>query len=151
MPHIQIDYSANLADAVIDGRLVDKVHQAAIDSGIFPVWGIRTFARSLSDYRVGNGQAGNGFVNVSVRIAPGRHLELRQRITQELFGAMLAAMGPLFAQHRLGCQLEVTEFDAAVSVYQNNLANTDDPAEPVVCRSPLAASGQLPAPELDGA
>lgn len=50
MPHIQIDYTANLADAVIGGRLVDKIHQAAVDSGIFPVWGIRTFARPLSEY-----------------------------------------------------------------------------------------------------
>lgn len=60
-------------------------------------------------------------------------LALRQRIRQELFGAVLAAMGPLFDKHRLGCQLEVTEFDADVSVYQNNLAATDDPAEPSVC------------------
>lgn len=134
MPHIQIDYTANLADAVIGGRLVDKIHQAAVDSGIFPVWGIRTFARPLSEYRVGNAQAGNGFVNVTVRIAPGRDLALRQRIRQELFGAVLQVMQPLFAHHRLGCQLEITEFDADVSVYQNNLAATDDPAEPIACR-----------------
>ena len=134
MPHIQIDYTANLADAVIEARLVDRVHQAAVDSGIFPVWGIRTFAQAMSECRVGNGEAGNGFVNVTVRIAPGRSLTLRQRIRQELFDAMLQAMGPLFEHHRLGCQLEVTEFDAEVSVYHNNLAATDDPAEPIVCR-----------------
>ncbi|MEO6322647.1 MAG: 5-carboxymethyl-2-hydroxymuconate Delta-isomerase [Polaromonas sp.] len=136
MPHIQIDYTANLADAVIRGRLVDRVHQAAVDTGIFPVWGIRTFGRALSDYRVGNGEAGNGFVNVTVRIAPGRDLALRQRIRQALFGAVLQAMGPLFQHHRLGCQLEVTEFDADVSIYQNNLANTGDPAETLICRTP---------------
>ena len=135
MPHIQIDYTANLADAVKDGRLVDKVHQAAVDSGIFPVWGIRTFAQTRGDYRVGNAQAGNGFVNVTVRIAPGRNLALRQRVRQELFGAVLAAMEPLFENHRLGCQLEVTEFDADTSIYQNNLATTFDAHEPVVCRN----------------
>lgn len=139
MPHIQIDYTANLADAVSGGRLVDKVHQAAVDSGIFPVWGIRTFARPLSDYRVGNGETGNGFVNVTVRIAPGRNLALCQRIQRELFGAVLQVMQPMFEYHRLGCQLEITEFDADVSVYQNNLSNTRDPAEPVVCRTPLKA------------
>ena len=139
MPHIQIDYTANLADAVIGGRLVDWVHQAAIETGIFPVWDIRTLARALDDYRVGNAQADNGFVNITVRIAPGRSLEVRQRIARELFGAVLAAMGPLFDQHRLGCQLEVTEFDAAVSVYQNNLADTGNPVEPVLCRSSARA------------
>lgn len=136
MPHIQIDYSANLAAAVTDGRLVDRVHQAAVDTGIFPVWGIRTFGRALSDYRVGNGDAGNGFVNITVRIAPGRDLALRQRIRHALFDAVLQAMGPLFDNHRLGCQLEITEFDADISAYQNNLANTLDPVEPVLCRTP---------------
>lgn len=144
MPHIQIDYSASLADAVAQGRLVDRVHQAAIDSGIFPVWGIRTFARAVDDCRVGNGQAGNGFVNLSVRIAPGRSLALRQRIGQLLFGAVLDAMGPLFDKHRLGCQLEVTEFDAALSVYQNNLASTGSPDEPALCRT--TAGTQEPPP-----
>lgn len=135
MPHIQIEFSANLETAVADARLVDAIHQAAVDSGIFPVWGIRTFARALTQYRVGNGEAGNGFVNVTVRVAPGRNLALRQRITRELFGAVLQAMDPLFKSHRLGCQLEVTEFDAEVSIYKNNLAVTDDPAEAVVCRT----------------
>lgn len=134
MPHIQIDYSANLETAVTDACLVDVVHQAAVDSGIFPVWGIRTFARAVTQYRIGNGEAGNGFVNISVRIAPGRNLALRQRISRELFGAMLQTMDALFKTQRLGCQLEVTEFDAEVSIYKNNLAVTDDPSEPVVCR-----------------
>lgn len=136
MPHIQIDYTANLEEAVSSGRLVDAVHQAAVSSGIFPVWGIRTFARAQSQYRIGNGEAGNGFVNVTVRIAPGRDLALRQRITHELFGALLHIMDERFKNHRLGCQLEITEFDPNVVIYKNNLAATDDPAESVVCRTP---------------
>ncbi|MDB5886238.1 MAG: 5-carboxymethyl-2-hydroxymuconate delta isomerase [Polaromonas sp.] len=135
MPHIQIDYSASLAEAVASGRLVDRVHQAAVDSGIFPVWGIRTFGQAMGEYRIGNGEADNGFVNITVRIAPGRDLALRQRIRQELFGAVLATMGPLFDNRRLGCQLEVTEFDAETSIYQNNLATTFDAHEPMVCRN----------------
>ncbi|WP_114971619.1 5-carboxymethyl-2-hydroxymuconate Delta-isomerase [Rhodoferax ferrireducens] len=134
MPHIQIDYSANLETVVTDACLVDAVHQAVVDSGIFPVWGIRTFARAVAQYRIGNGEAENGFVNISVRIAPGRNLALRQRISRELFGAVLQTMDSLFKTRRLGCQLEVTEFDAEVSIYKNNLAVTDDPAEAVVCR-----------------
>ena len=134
MPHILIDYTANLEDAVTRGRLVESIHQAAVNSGIFPVWGIRTFARAVPVYRVGNGEAGNGFVNITVRIAPGRDLALRQRIKQTLFDAVLQAMGGLFETQRLSCQLEVTEFDPAVTVYQNNLATSNNTDEPVVCR-----------------
>ncbi|MFC5522141.1 5-carboxymethyl-2-hydroxymuconate Delta-isomerase [Polaromonas jejuensis] len=134
MPHIQIEYTANLEGAVVGGGLVEAIHQAAVDSGIFPVWGIRTVARAVSHYRVGNGDTGNGFVQVGVRIAPGRNLALRQRIAQELFSAFRQVMAGLFKTHRLGCQLEVTEFDADVCLYQNNLAASRDAAEPLVCR-----------------
>ena len=136
MPHIQIDYTANLADAAGPQQLVERIHQAAADSGIFPVWGIRTFARAVMHYRVGNGDAGNGFVNITVRIAPGRDLALRQRIARELSAPVLACLQDLFRHRRLGCQLEVTEFDSAVTVFQNNLAGGTDPAEPVFCRTP---------------
>lgn len=135
MPHIQIDYTANLEDVVTGGRLVELIHQAAVDSGIFPVWGIRTFARSVHQYWVGNGEKNNGFINITVRIAPGRNLALRHRITQELFGAVLQSMDELFKIHRLGCQLEVTEFDADVVIYKNNLANSIDPDELVEFRA----------------
>ncbi len=135
MPHIQIDYTANLTEAVEAGRLIDAVHQAAIDSGIFPVWGIRTIARPVAQYRVGNGAPGNGFVQINVRIAPGRDLALRQRIARDLFAAVSRAMAPHFCTGRLGCQLEVTEFDGDVRVYRNNLAATDDPAEAVESRA----------------
>lgn len=136
MPHIQIDYSAHLEQAVRDGRLVQQVHQAALASGVFPVWGTRTFARPVPHGVIGNGDPGNGFVQIQVRIAPGRDLALRQRVMRELFAAVEAAMAPQFACGRIGCQLEVSEFDPAVNIYRNNLAETHDPAEAVVCRRP---------------
>jgi len=136
MPHIQIDYTANLDRAVQERGLVEAVHQAALDCGVFPVWGVRTLAQPVSQYRVGNGAADNGFVHISVRIAPGRSVELRQRVVRELFAAVQQVMGPLFGSQRLGCQIDLSEFDAATTTYQNNLANTTDPAEPVVSRQP---------------
>lgn len=136
MPHIQIDYSANLEQVVRDSRLVQQLHQAAVDSGVFPVWGIRTFARPVPHCVIGNGDPGNGFVQIHVRIAPGRDLALRQRVMRELFAAVERAMAPQFASGRLGCQLEISEFDPSVNIYQNNLANSHDPAEAVVCRRP---------------
>ena len=77
MPHIQIDYGAGLEATVDIQGLVDVVHQAAVDSGVFPLWGIRTFAQAVPCYRIGNGHPANAFVHISVRIAPGRSPEVR--------------------------------------------------------------------------
>jgi len=142
MPHILIDYTANLEAAVTQGRLVDAVHQAALDCGVFPVWGVRTLARRVDQYRVGNGDAGNGFVHISVRIAPGRNVELRHRVTHELFAAVQRVMGPLFERQRLGCQIDLSEFEAATTTYCNNLSNQPDPSTPtdesLIGRTPAA-------------
>lgn len=140
MPHILIDYTANLDSTVRERRLVEAVHQAALDCGVFPVWGVRTLARRVDQYRVGNGDAGNGFVHISVRIAPGRTEAVRHRVTQELFAAVQRVMGPLFESQRLGCQIDLSEFEAATTTYCNNLSNQPDPSlptdEPMIGRTP---------------
>ena len=72
MPHITIDYTANLEAEITQSGLVDTLHQAAIGTGIFPLWGIRTLAQPHTDYRVAGGEAGNGFI----KVARGRAQEL---------------------------------------------------------------------------
>ena len=89
MPHLQIDYSANLEAEIQERKLVDILHQTAAESGIFPVWGIRTIAQPAVHYRVGHGAPDNGFVQVFVRIGPGRDLALRQCIATLLFDALM--------------------------------------------------------------
>ena len=126
MPHIQIDYTANLEADIQERKLVETLHQAAVESGIFPVWGIRTIAQPVLHYRMGNGAPDNGFVQVFVRIGPGRDLALRQRIASLLFDALMQSMGSLLEARRLGCQLEVMEFDAALTHLANNHAERLD-------------------------
>lgn len=126
MPHIQIDYTANLEADIQQRKLVDALHQAAVGSGIFPVWGIRTIAQPVVHYRVGNGAPNNAFVQVFVRIGPGRDLALRQHIASLLFEALMQSMGDLLETRRLGLQLEVMEFDAALTHLANNHAESLD-------------------------
>ncbi|MFM2035565.1 MAG: hypothetical protein RL459_830 [Pseudomonadota bacterium] len=51
MPHIQIDYTANLEADIQERKLVETLHQEAVESSIFPVWGICTISmQSLLSY-----------------------------------------------------------------------------------------------------
>jgi 5-carboxymethyl-2-hydroxymuconate isomerase len=121
MPNITIDYTPNLAPDVIQLQLVDVIHQAAMDTQAFPQWGIRTMARVAEIAKVARGDADMGFIQIVVRIAPGRDQESRQRITKSLFDAASSALEPLFRKCRVGLQLEVQEFDAAVTLNRNTL------------------------------
>jgi 5-carboxymethyl-2-hydroxymuconate isomerase len=126
MPHITIDYTANLEAEVAETGLVDTLHQAAIGTGIFPLWGIRTLAQPHADYRVAGGEAGNGFIKVVVRIAPGRDLATRKHVTQTLFDAAVRQLAPVYAKRPLGFQLELTEFDTELCLQKIHL---DSPKE----------------------
>lgn len=116
MPHIDIEYSSNLEQAVDAARLLDVVHQTALDSGAFPRWGVRTFAKAIERFRIGEGESGNGFVRIIVRISPGRDLATRQTIARALFDVVCEQLRDWFEEHRLGCQLEIQEFEAQESL-----------------------------------
>ncbi len=119
MPHITVEISSG-AETIVDvARLVDAVHQAALATGVFPVAGVRTFAR-LSPYsRVFDGAADNAFIQISARIAPGRPKEVRQRVARDLLQAAETETAALFERGPAAVQVEITELDPDMTVRRN--------------------------------
>ncbi len=111
MPHIAIDYTANLADDLAPLALAQKLHDAARTLGVFPLNGLRTFARAVEEFQVGANTQDEAFINIQIRIAPGRPEELRQRIVDTLFATAEQTLAALMEKRPLGLQLEITEFE----------------------------------------
>ena len=121
MPHIVVEYSANLGGRVDPAELVGRVHEAALRTGVFPVGGIRTRAAERTCYRIADGHPDNGFVHVVLRIRHGRDLATRRRAGEEVFGELCNYLEPLFERSPLAISLEVQEIDPDVSFKKNNL------------------------------
>ena len=121
MPHITVEYSANIRGKIEPQSLVDRVHEAALRTGVFPLGGTRTRAVERSCYRIADGHSDNAFVHVVLRIRHGRDLETRRRVAEEVFGEVCKFLEPLFQSSPLGISLEVQEIDPAVSLKKNNL------------------------------
>ena len=115
MPHIAIDYTANLTDDLLPLELPRKLHEAARELGVFPLNGLRTFARAIEQHHVGADTRNEGFVNIQVRIAPGRPEELRQRIVDTLFATAEQTLAALIDRRPVGLQLEITELDCSLT------------------------------------
>ncbi|MFS2123687.1 5-carboxymethyl-2-hydroxymuconate Delta-isomerase [Pseudomonas sp. Pseusp97] len=115
MPHITIDYTANLTDDLQPLGLPRKLHEAAQALGVFPINGLRTFARVIEEYRVGANTKNEAFINIQIRIAPGRPEELRQRIVDTLFATAEQTLATLIEKRPIGLQLEITEFDRSLT------------------------------------
>lgn len=121
MPHLIVEYSANLEQALDIAALVAALHEAALESGVFPIGGIRTRAARRDVYRIADGHADNAFIHVQARIGAGRAAEVRQQAAEQIFARLKAETSDLFASRPLGLTLEIVEIDRVGSLRHNNL------------------------------
>ncbi len=78
MPHVLVEYSSNLEDAVSIRELIDDLHITMIESGLFDLSAIRTRALPRSIYRIADGKPENVFLHIVTRIRSGRSVEERK-------------------------------------------------------------------------
>jgi 5-carboxymethyl-2-hydroxymuconate isomerase len=121
VPHIVVEYSANIRDRIDLPGLIDALHATAIATGVFPAGGTRTRAAERAHYRIADGHPDNGFVHVAMTIGAGRDPATKQRAAQAVFDALVAHLAPLYDSSPLGLSLELRESDPALSFKRNNL------------------------------
>jgi 5-carboxymethyl-2-hydroxymuconate isomerase len=121
MPHIVVEYSANLRPRIDLPALLQTLHATAVDTGVFPFAGTRTRAVARTDYLIADGHPDNAFIHVTLRIGHGRDLETRRRAGQQVFDALCAALAPVQAASPLAISFEVQEIDPDLNFKRNNL------------------------------
>ena len=121
MPHLIVEYSANLDSRIDLDHLLEALHDAAAGTGVFPLGGIRTRAARRDHYRIADGDRENAFVHVTARIRHGRPLDVRKRAGQTLFDVLSQALAPIYDTQPLAISLEVQEIDPELNFKQNNL------------------------------
>ena len=121
MPHITVEYSANLEPDLNIRRLIDAVHETVVRSGIFEVGGIRTRAEKRDHYRVADGEPTNGFIHVVIRIAPGRPMEKRKALGEAVLATVAKETDAIYAKRGLALSVELQELDAVLNFKKNNL------------------------------
>ena len=121
MPHLTVEYSANLKKKIDIQKLVEAVHQAALHTGVFEVAAVRTRAAGREHFVVADGHRDNAFVAISVRVAPGRSPETRKRLGQEIFDAAYNFLKDVYATTPMAISLEVLEIDNTAAFRKKNL------------------------------
>lgn len=111
MPHIIVEYSANLDGHLDVQRLVDDLHQVVADSGVAEVAAIRTRAKRRDTYRIADGDPKNAFVHVVMRLRIGRSEEVRAQLAEMLLAAIDRHLQRAYAAHPLAITVEMEEID----------------------------------------
>ena len=96
MPHQTIEYSANLEPELDLEALLEVLHETAAGIDALPVGGLRTRAVARQHYRIADGHPDNAFINVFLRIAPGRPFDVRKAAGEKLFQALCDFLEPIF-------------------------------------------------------
>jgi 5-carboxymethyl-2-hydroxymuconate isomerase len=121
MPHVLVEYSANLEAEVEPMRLVAAVHRAVLSQPAFEVLGARTRAARREHFLVADGDPTHGFVAVTARIAPGRTLEARRQASQAILEALNGELESVYSSRGLLLSVEVTELDDSAVTRRNGL------------------------------
>lgn len=121
MPHLIVEYSANIEDQIALDALLDKLHACALGTGVFPLGGLRVRAHRADAYRIADRAPDNGFVHVTALIGHGRPLDVQQRAAEQLFAELTNHLAPLYDRSPLAISLNVQEFHPVLNFKKNNL------------------------------
>ena len=93
MPHLHLEYTANLTQLDTDKALL-RLNHALVGSGQFGAeFDIKSRALKVEHYRVGTGINERGFVAVRLALLSGRSPQVKQQLSQSLL-AVLHDLGP---------------------------------------------------------
>lgn len=115
MPHIAIEYSANLEEIVDVQGLCEALRIAGIETEIFPMPGIRVRAFRSDHYAIADGNPRHGFVDISIRLREGRPQEKKEAATAHLFSVAKAFLASAFDNHSIALSMEMRDIDARLS------------------------------------
>ena len=121
MPHFTIEYSANLDARVDMGKVVEVVRKAAIETGIFPLGGIRVRAVTCEHYAIADGNPHLGFLDMVLRLGEGRDLATRRQAGEHIFKALSAYLDPVFAETKFALSFDMQINDKDTSWKRNNI------------------------------
>ena len=121
MPHAWIEYSVNLEDTPELQGLGKCLYDAMLETGIFPVAGVRIRIQPVANCLVGDLTPANAFIHIALRIGEGRTGVTIKAATDAIFKQVSLHLKPLADRHPLAVAMELGEIDNRYSYKMNNL------------------------------
>ncbi len=115
MPHFQIDYSPNLEARLDVAGLCRVLRDAAAETGVFPLAGIRVRATACTHVVMADGNPEHAFLDISIRLRAGRDLSVKKAATEAIFAAAEAFCRPVMTSSSFMLSLEMRDIDPELS------------------------------------
>ncbi|KAF0114820.1 MAG: 5-carboxymethyl-2-hydroxymuconate isomerase [Rhodobacteraceae bacterium] len=115
MPHIQIDYSANLEHRLDVAGLCRVLRDAAVATGILPLAGIRVRAIRADHVVIADGSPDHAYLDISVRLRGGRTDAAKAEATALIFAEAEAFCAEVMATSSFMLSMEMRDIDPGLS------------------------------------
>ena len=113
MPHFSIEYSSNLEDRIDMPALLDTLRKAGVETGVFPLSGIRVRALRCDHHAIADLDPDNAFLDIGVRHRGGRDLEI--------FAAAERFLEPCFKAFPFALSLEMRDIDPELAPKRSSI------------------------------
>lgn len=119
MPHLTLEYSANLESAANLKDLCKLLRDTLFETQLFELGAIRVRALRSETFVVADDLAQNSFLDATLRIGVGRTLDEKKRVGVALMATMTEFFKPKFETPHFALSLEVREIAADLSWKKN--------------------------------
>jgi 5-carboxymethyl-2-hydroxymuconate isomerase len=120
--HFVLEYSDNIdKDSLALQDLFSKLHQAAVDTGLFPLKGIRSRGYACHDYRMADGNPEHLFVHLEVKLGAGRSMDEREAAAESFFAVLTQHFAGSFEQRGVAMSFEMKELEPVLKYNKNNI------------------------------
>ncbi|MEM6304555.1 MAG: 5-carboxymethyl-2-hydroxymuconate isomerase [Pseudomonadota bacterium] len=112
MPHFHIDYSANLEARLDIAAFCEVLREAAIETGLFPLAGIRIRALRADHCVMADGNPDHAYLDLSIRLRAGREVAAKKAATDHIFRAAERFCSDVLANSSFMLSMEMRDIDA---------------------------------------
>lgn len=115
MPHIIIEYSANVEPDIDMAEFCERLRLVATGIEAFPLPGIRVRAFRADHCAIADGNPAHGFIDISIRLRAGRTARVKAEAVQTLFDAARQYLSPAMQDRSLALSMEMRDIDPELS------------------------------------
>lgn len=137
MPHILVEYSANIEDEIGLDALFAKLTDVAVETGVFELKGIRVRGIRRDRYRISDNHPDNAFVHTVLRVGHGREIDRLKAAGDRIYAVVCDHLQAMYESRPLNISMEFQEIHPVLTFKKNNIQDhmsrrdaPDTPARP---------------------
>ena len=115
MPHFHIDYSANLEERLDMAAFCVAIRDAAAQTGLFPLAGIRVRALRADHVVMADGNPEHAYLDLSIRLRAGRDPQAKADAVAHIFARAEEFCAEVLANSSFMLSLEMRDIDPDLS------------------------------------